>query len=206
MKHIKEDFDMDEFTPEEQEIINSSDDMPEGFFEVEDAYDEDDIWDDDTYIDDDIDIHKTDIADSPDDEEFDYQFNDDDVIDVEDPEYWKDAKEINPNDYDLLNNPEASKNWGDTGNEDANDDTFTPEEHFDAYHNAVKKAIDPAHSEEFKRIMSLEDMPESKEEVKKNKLKEDTAFFCSAKPKDENRDLPDWVYERFGKIMESCGK
>jgi hypothetical protein len=42
--------------------------------------------------------------------------------------------------------------------------------------------------------------------VKKNRLKEDTAFLCTNKPKDENRDLPEWVYQKFGKIYESCNK
>lgn len=40
----------------------------------------------------------------------------------------------------------------------------------------------------------------------KNRLKEDTAFLCNNKPKDENRDLPEWVYQRFGKIYESYNK
>lgn len=182
-KHMREDFEMNDFTPEEQEIINSEDDMPDDFFPAEE---DEDIWDDDSYIEVDDDIHKTDLAESPDDEDF-SDFDDEDTIDVEDPEYWKDAKELDPNDIDV----------GDELDDFQNDDSAWVEP---IHHD------DPAHSEEFKRIMSLEDMPESKKEVKKNKLKEDSAFFCSNKPKDENRDLPEWVYQKFGKIYESCTK
>lgn len=42
--------------------------------------------------------------------------------------------------------------------------------------------------------------------VMKSRLKEDTAFICTNKPKDEKRDLPEWVYQRFGKIYESYNK
>lgn len=48
-------------------------------------------------------------------------------------------------------------------------------------------------------------LTESKK-VKKNRLKEASAFLCNNKPKDENRDLPEWVYQRFGKIYESYNK
>ena len=79
------------------------------------------------------------------------------------------------------------------------------DEHLEDYKNAINKSIDPAHSDSFRRIMNLNDMEESKK-VKKNRLKEDTAFLCNNKPKDENRDLPEWVYQKFGKIFESCNE
>lgn len=302
-KHMREDFSESDFTPEEQEIINSQDDLPDEFFD--DALDvEDDIWDDDTYVGEDSDIHKTNIADSDDDLPDDFfdiddDFDEDDFIDVEDPEYWENSKEIDPNDYDLINNQDAPNNWSElTSKEDLNDDTFTPDEHLEDYKNAIDKSLDPAHSDSFRRIMNLDGMEESKKvmpknrlkeddgmkrvalkmepsyeeyydlhgehqkvkdavteatglsdweilewtdnslalvydddssdltpeiiaiaknvfkkawlteskEVKKNRLKEDSAFLCNNKPKDENRDLPEWVYQRFGKIYESYNK
>lgn len=87
---MREADDMD-FTPEEMSIINSEDDMEDGYFDIGE---EDDIWADD-YVGMDDDIEKTDLADSPDDEEFD-DFDDDEEFDIEDPRYWADAKEINP--------------------------------------------------------------------------------------------------------------
>lgn len=301
-KHMREDFSESDFTPEEQEIINSQDDLPDEFFD--DALDvEDDIWDDDTYVGEDSDIHKTNIADSDDDLPDDFfdiddDFDEDDFIDVEDPEYWENSKEIDPNDYDLINNQDAPNNWSElTSKEDLNDDTFTPDEHLEDYKNAIDKSLDPAHSDSFRRIMNLDGMEESKKvmpknrlkeggikrvalkiepsyseyynnngehdrviaaveeatglsdweilewtdnslalvydddssdltpeiiaiaknvfkkawlteskEVKKSRLKEDSAFLCNNKPKDENRDLPEWVYQRFGKIYESYNK
>jgi len=210
-KHMREDFSESDFTPEEREIINSQDDLPDEFFD--DALDiEDDIWDDDTYVGEDIDIHKTNIIDSDDDMpddffDIDNNFDEDDVIDVEDSEYWENSKEIDPNDYDLMKNPNAAANWSKLASEeDLDDDTFTPDEHLEDYTNAIDKSIDPAHSDSFRRIMNLDGMEESKKEVKKNRLKEDSAFLCTNKPKDENRDLPEWVYQKFGKIFESCNK
>lgn len=212
-KHMREDFSESDFTPEEQEIINSQDDLPDEFFDDALDVEDDDIWDDDTYVGEDDDIHQTDIADSDDDmpEDFfdvDDGFDEDDTIDVEDPEYWEDAKEIDPNDYDFKNGDTAIENWSKTFKDNVDEEEIAEDE-YGEYKNlgdAVHRAAfgDPAHSEEFKRIMSLEDMPESKKEVKKNKLKEDSAFLCTNKPKDENRDLPDWVYQKFGKIYESC--
>jgi len=189
-KHMREDFSESDFTPEEQEIINSQDDLPDEFFDDALDVEDEDIWDDDTYVGEDEDIHLTDIADSDDDmpEDFfdiDDGFDEDDVLDVEDEAYWANAKEIDPNDIDV----------GDELDDFQNDDSAWVEP---IHHD------DPAHSEEFQRIMSLEDMPESKKEVNKNRLKEDSAFLCTNKPKDENRDLPDWVYQKFGKIYESC--
>lgn len=356
-KHMREDFSESDFTPDEQEIINSQDDIPDGFFDDALDIEDDDIWDDDTYVGDDDDIHLNNIADSDDDmpedffDDFD-GFDEDDVIDVEDPEYWENSKEIDPKDFDLEDNPDAGAKWiGLAASEDFDDDTFTSEEHSEAFHNAARKAMDPAHSDDFRRIISLEDMEESKrkvrknrlkeniedwddddvmtydgdemedwdweayndryggasphqemsdhladcfptrdseyqndegkydpftytqmgdgegglgkrtksaayayelsggdyaptfddgtvlggnfdndeadksdeefamsdnadldawvresKKVKKNRLKEDSAFFCSNKPKDENRDLPEWVYQKFGKIYESCRK
>ena len=79
---MREDFSESEFTPEEQEIINSQDDMPDGFFD--DSEDED-IWDDDTYVGDDDDIHLSDIADSDDDMPEDFF----DVYDGFDEDVWQ---------------------------------------------------------------------------------------------------------------------
>ncbi len=211
-KHMREDFSESDFTPEEQEIIDSQDDMPDGFFDDGLDIEDDDIWDDDTYVGDDDDIHLNNIADSDDDIPDDFfdvydGFDEDDVIDVEDSEYWSNSKEIDPKDFDLEDNPDAGAKWiGLAASEDFDDDTFTSEEHSEAFHNAARKAMDPAHSDDFRRIISLEDMEESKRKVRKNRLKEDSAFFCSNKPKDENRDLPEWVYQKFGKIYESCRK
>lgn len=99
-------------------------------------------------------------------------FDEADAVDVEDSEYWADSKEIDPKDFDLENNPDAGAKWiGLAASEDFDDDTFTPEEHSEAFHNAARKAMDPAHSDDFRRITSLEDMEESKK-VRKNRLKE----------------------------------
>ena len=90
-------------------------------------------------------------------------FDEDDVIDVEDSEYWSNSKEIDPKDFDLEDNPDAGAKWiGLAASEDFDDDTFTSEEHSEAFHNAARKAMDPAHSDDFRRVMSLEDMEESK--------------------------------------------
>jgi hypothetical protein len=175
-KHMREDFSESDFTPEEQEIINSQDDLPDEFFSDALDVEEDDIWDDDTYVGEDIDIHKTNIADSDDDLPDDFfdiddDFDEDDFIDVEDPEYWENSKEIDPNDYDLINNQDAPNNWSKlTSEEDLNDDTFTPDEHLEDYKNAIDKSIDPAHSDSFRRIMNLDGMEESKKVMPKNRL------------------------------------
>lgn len=192
-KHMRENFVDDYFA----DVLNVEDD---------------DIWNDDTYDGEDSDIHKTNIADSDDDLPDDFfdiddDFDEDDFIDVEEPEYWENSKEIDPNDYDLKNNSSAASNWSKLASEeDLDDDTFTPDEHLEDYTNAIEKSLDPAHSDSFRKIMNLDGMEESKKEVKKNRLKEDSAFICTNKPKDEKRDLPEWVYQRFGKIYESYNK
>lgn len=107
MKRIKE---ADEYTDEEMAIIDSEDDMPDGYFDIGE---EDDIWADD-YVGEDDDIEKTDLAESPDDEEFD-DFDDEEEFDIEDPAYWDDAEEYDPSEYDVSAGPdlsdEQSDNW-----------------------------------------------------------------------------------------------
>lgn len=264
-KHIKEADEFD-FTDEEMAIIDSEDDMPDGYFDVGT---EDDIWADDYYgIDDDI--EKTDLAESPDDVDDDFfEIDDDDEIDVEDPAYWEDAQEIDPNTIEIEDDDELDEN-----------DFAEPIHHDDEEDPAtgIPRRAD------FERIMSLKDMPESKVDSKRRvvesrdsyeiaeelnndpaiqsrlgtgpfhkaseitpemvdeaveelgtadplrlhnyfkamleskqpsgkRMKEDMALFCNNKPKDENREIPEWVMKafheskgspaRFKKICES---
>lgn len=204
-KHMREDFSESDFTPEEQEIINSQDDLPDEFFDDALDVEDDDIWDDDIYVGEDSDIHKTNIADSDDDLPDDFfdiddDFDEDDFIDVEDPEYWENSKEIDPNDYDLINNQDAPNNWSKlTSKEDLNDDTFTPDEHLEDYKNAVKKSLDPAHSDSFRRIMNLDGMEESKKVIPRNRLKESAEEWDGEGYDDFifDGDMEDWDWESY---------
>lgn len=144
-KRIKE---ADEYTEDEMAIIDSEDDMPDGYFDIG----EDDIWADD-YIGEDDDIEMSDLAESPDDEDF-SDFDDDEEVDIEDDSYWADAKEIDPGDFDLSKkDSNAGVNWYNIYSDD-----YTKEHgkgpFADAYDTAKEEGLDTSD------ILAIQDVAE----------------------------------------------
>ena len=157
------------------------------------------------------DIKDAGIAESPDDmpDGFFDDIDDEEEVDIEDPAYWDDAEEIDPSDYDFKNRDKAVENWGKVFNDNRDEEAMAEDEYEEVknFGDAVHRSfcndtfLDPAHSTEFQRIMSLEDMPrdrESKKEIRTNKrLKEDTSAFIASPKAAEEKEIPDWVMKAF---------